>query len=541
MDTLLNLQALPSGAAIGGPAVVLGGITLFFIRKYVEDQKKKIVRLPSSSRLKDGGLSAEVPGLPVIGNLLQLKEKKPHKTFTKWAAEYGPIYSIKTGSNTMVVLNTNDVAKEAMVTKHSSISARKLSNALKILTCDKSVVAVSDYNEFYKTAKRHLLTSTLGPNAQKRHRIHRDTMINNICEQFHAHVEMYPSEAVNFRKIFQSELFGLSLKQAIGEDVKSIYVEEFGTTLSKQEIFKILVIDIMEGAIEVDWRDFFPYLKWIPNKSFENKIRQMHFHRQALMKALIEQQMKRITSGKEINCYLDYLLSEANTLTEHQILMLLWEDIIEASDTVLVTTEWAMYELSKDPERQKRLLLDIQNVCGSNKVTEEKLCQLPYLAAIFHETLRKHSPVPILPLRYVHEDAQLGGYNIPKGTEIAINIYGCNMDHRMWESPGEWKPERFLNAKDDTTELHKTMAFGSGKRACAGALQAMLISCVAIGRFVQEFEWRLKDGEEANIDTVALTTRLLVEFMNLCNVLLWRVNELVENSVANMIMGSKNP
>ncbi|KAL0325657.1 UNVERIFIED_CONTAM: Ent-kaurene oxidase, chloroplastic [Sesamum radiatum] len=469
MDTLLNLQALPSGAAIGGPAVVLGGITLFFIRKYVEDQEKKSSSFPPPP---------EVPGLPVIGNLLQLKEKKPHKTFTKWAEEYGPIYSIRTGSNNMVVLNTNDVAKEAMVTKYSSISARKLSNALKILTCDKSVVAVSDYNEFYKTAKRHLLTSTLGPNAQKRHRVHRDTMINNICEQFHAHVEVYPSEAVNFRKIFQSELFGLSLKQAIGEDVKSIYVEEFGTTLSKQEIFKILVIDIMEGAIEVDWRDFFPYLKWIPNKSFENKIRQMHFHRQALMKALIEQQMKRITSGKEINCYLDYLLSEANTLTEHQRLMLLWEDIIEASDTVLVTTEWAMYELSKDPERQKRLLLDIQNVCGSNKVTEEKLCQLPYLAAIFHETLRKHSPVPILPLR-------------------------------MWESPGEWKPERFLNAKDDTTELHKTMAFGSGKRVCAGALQAMLISCVAIGRLVQEFEWRLKDGEEANIDTVALTTRKL--------------------------------
>ncbi|KAL0325656.1 UNVERIFIED_CONTAM: Ent-kaurene oxidase, chloroplastic [Sesamum radiatum] len=280
MDTLLNLQALPSGAAIGGPAVALGGITLFFIRKYVEDQKKKSSGFPPPP---------EVPGLPVIGNLLQLKEKKPHKTFTKWAAEYGPIYSIKTGSNTMVVLNSNNVAKEA-----------------------------------------------------------------------------------------------------IGEDVKSIYVEELGTTLSRQEIFKILVIDPMEGAIDVDWRDFFPYLKWIPNKSFENKIRRMHFHRQAVMKALIEQQRKRIASGT-----------------------------------------------------------------------------------------------------------------------IAINIYGCNMDQRVWESPDEWKPERFLNAKEDTTELHKTMAFGSGKRACAGALQAMLISCVAIARFVQEFEWRLKEGEEANVDTLGLTTHKL--------------------------------
>ncbi|PIN16084.1 Cytochrome P450 CYP2 subfamily [Handroanthus impetiginosus] len=500
MDTHLNFQAVPLGAAIGGPAVALGGLTLFFITEYVKDKKKKSSSFPPPP---------EVPGLPVIGNLLQLKEKKPHKTFKKWAETYGPIYSIKTGSNNMVVLNTSDVAKEAMVAKYSSISTRKLSNALKILTSDKSIVAVSDYNEFYKAAKRNLLTTTLGPNAQKKHGIHRDVMINNICKQLHDHVKTSSSVAVNFRKIFQSKLFGLSLKQAIGEDVESIYVEELGKTLSRQEIFKILVLDPMEGAIEVDWRDFFPYLKWIPNKSFEQKIQQMHFQRQAVMKALIEQQRKRMASGVEVNCYLDYMFSEANTFSEQQILMLLWEVIIEASDTTLVTTEWAMYELSKDQERQNRLLSEIQNVCGLNKLKEENLCQIPYLAAVFHETLRKHSPVPIVPLRYVHEDVQLGGYYIPEGTEIAINIYGCNMDQKVWDNPEEWKPERFLNGKDNTLELQKTMAFGGGKRVCAGALQAMLISCVAIGRFVQEFEWRLQDGEEENVDTLGLTTHRL--------------------------------
>lgn len=57
---------------------------------------------------------AVVPGLPVIGNLLQLKEKKPYQTFTRWAEEYGPIYSIRTGASTMVVLNTTQVAKEVL-------------------------------------------------------------------------------------------------------------------------------------------------------------------------------------------------------------------------------------------------------------------------------------------------------------------------------------------------------------------------------------------------------------------------------------------
>lgn len=53
-----------------------------------------------------------VPGIPVIGNLLQLKEKKPHKTFTRWSEVYGPIYSIKMGSSSLIVLNSTETAKE---------------------------------------------------------------------------------------------------------------------------------------------------------------------------------------------------------------------------------------------------------------------------------------------------------------------------------------------------------------------------------------------------------------------------------------------
>ncbi|KAG8654719.1 hypothetical protein MANES_05G169000v8 [Manihot esculenta] len=395
-----------------------------------------------------------------------------------------------------------------MVTRYSSISTRKLSKALTVLTQDKCMVATSDYDEFHKMVKRYLLANVLGTNAQRRHRCHRDNLIENISSQLHAHVETSPNEAVNFRDYFQSQLFGLALKEALGEDVQSVYVDEFGSTLSREEIFKVLVLDPMEGAIDVDWRDFFPYLKWIPNKSLEKKIQQMDLNRQAVMNALIKEQKKRIDLGQKQNSYLDFLLSEG-TLTEKQMSMLIWEIIIETSDTTLVTTEWAMYELAKNSKCQEMLLQEIKNVCGSEKITEEHLSELPYLNAVFHETIRKYNPAPVIPLRYVHEDTELGGYYIPAGSEIAINIYGCNMDKKQWENPEEWKPERFLDGKFDPMDLHKTMAFGAGKRACAGSLQAVLVGCTSIGRLVQEFEWRLKEGEEGNVDTVGLTARKL--------------------------------
>ncbi|XP_062022226.1 ent-kaurene oxidase, chloroplastic [Rosa rugosa] len=493
---LLQLQASPFTIPIALAA--LSGLFLYYIRVSYFTKMSAIPKLPPVP---------VVPGLPVIGNLLQLKEKKPYKTFTRWAEEYGPIYSIRTGASTMVVLNTSEVAKEAMVTRYSSISTRKLSNALKILTADKCMVAISDYNDFHKMIKRYILSNVLGANAQKKHRSNRDTLRANVSSRLHSHVKNSPQEAVNFRRIFESELFGIAVKQAFGKDIeKPIYVEELGTTLSRDEIFKVLVLDIMEGAIEVDWRDFFPYLRWIPNKTMETKIQQLHSRRKAVMTTLTNEQKKRIASGEELNCYIDFLLSEGKTLTMDQISMLLWETVIETADTTMVTTEWAMYEISKDPTRQDRLYQEIQKVCGSETVTEEHLSQLPYLNAVFHETLRKHSPVALVPLRYAHEDTQLGGYYIPAGTEIAINIYGCNMDKHQWESPEEWKPERFLDPKYDPMDLYKTMAFGAGKRVCAGSLQAMLIACPTIGRLVQEFEWKLRAGEDENVDTVGLTT-----------------------------------
>lgn len=92
-----------------------------------------------------------------------------------------------------------------------------------------------------------------------------------------------------------------------------------------------------------------------------------------------------------------------------------------------------------------------------------------------------------------------------RNLQIAVNIYGCNMDKKEWDNPEEWNPGRFMGKDNETTDLHRTMAFGGGKRTCAGALQAMLISCSTIGRLVQEFHWRLKEGEEENEVTIQLT------------------------------------
>ncbi|XP_068652714.1 ent-kaurene oxidase 2-like [Aristolochia californica] len=171
--------------------------------------------------------------------------------------------------------------------------------------------------------------------------------------------------------------------------------------------------------------------------------------------------------------------------------------------------EWAMFELARNTECQEKLYQEIKEVCGASKASEDHLPRMPYLNAVFHELQRKHPSVSILPTRYTHEDTQIGGYHISAGSQIAINIYACNMDKKQWEDPEKWKPERFLNEDFELMDIHRSMAFGAGKRACIGASQAAAILCTAMARFLQEFKWSISEDDAGDENTFAFTSHRL--------------------------------
>ncbi|KAG8094559.1 hypothetical protein GUJ93_ZPchr0012g18983 [Zizania palustris] len=346
-------------------------------------------------------------------------------------------------------------------------------------------------------------------------------MVNNMLSTFHELVTDDPHSPLNFRNVFRDELYRLSLIESLGEDVNSVYVDEFGRDVSKEEMYIATVEGMMKCAIEIDWRDFFPYLSWVPNRSYEARVFSAIGRKNAVMRALVKQQKERIARGEARKSYLDFLLAESELTDDEQLTLLVWEVLVESADTTLVTAEWAMYELAKNPDKQARQLLffltprartrerlyqEIREVCGDETVTEEHLPRLPYLNAVFHETLRRHSAVTLLPPRFIHEDTVLAGYDVPANTEVVVNVYACNMNKEEWDSPEEWAPERFLDGRFEAASMHKTLAFGGGRRTCAGARQATTIACTAMARFVQEFTWRLREGDEDKVDTVQLTS-----------------------------------
>jgi cytochrome P450 len=93
------------------------------------------------------------------------------------------------------------------------------------------------------------------------------------------------------------------------------------------------------------------------------------------------------------------------------------------------------------------------------------------------ECLRFDGPIPAT-RRVLHEDVVLGGYTIPKDSEVMLSLASAHRDPRAFADP-----DRFDIERDQASHL----AFGGGIHFCLGAHLARMEAQIAIGSLVQRF------------------------------------------------------
>lgn len=76
-----------------------------------------------------------------------------------------------------------------------------------------------------------------------------------------------------------------------------------------------------------------------------------------------------------------------------------------------------------------------------------RLINIPEAVAFAQETRRKYPFVPMLP-GLVKKDTELSGCPIAKGQRVLIDILGTHTSPKVWDNPGEFNPQRFLDNED---------------------------------------------------------------------------------------------
>src|SRR5271165_1493215 len=134
--------------------------------------------------------------------------------------------------------------------------------------------------------------------------------------------------------------------------------------------------------------------------------------------------------------------------------------LLAGHETTATSVAWAVERLVRHPAKLRRLMAEID---GGEKAGDA------YMTAVVNETLRVRPVVPLV-VRLLQQELQVGEHSLPAGTRVVPAIYLANRNPRVYDDPGEFRPERFL---DSGPETFSWIPFGGGIRRCIGASFAM--------------------------------------------------------------------
>ena len=132
---------------------------------------------------------------------------------------------------------------------------------------------------------------------------------------------------------------------------------------------------------------------------------------------------------------------------------------------------------------------------------DSDISKLVYLQAIIKETLRLYPPAIIPGPRQFSKDCTIGGYHVPKGTWLMMNLWKIHRDPNVWADPAEFKPERFLTShKDIDVRGHnfELLPFGGGRRACPAVSFGLRMMHLTLVNLLHAFE--ISTPTNASID-----------------------------------------
>ena len=123
---------------------------------------------------------------------------------------------------------------------------------------------------------------------------------------------------------------------------------------------------------------------------------------------------------------------------------------------------------------------------------------LPYVTAVFYESLRFYPPVPFEIKQCEKATTLPDGTFLPKKSIVFWSIWAMNRSKSIWgDDADEFRPERWLDeGKLIQRSAFEFPVFNGGPRTCLGKLMAELVAVQVIATLLLRFEFEPIDNRE---------------------------------------------
>uniref|UniRef100_A0A8B9JR42 Cytochrome P450, family 2, subfamily V, polypeptide 1 n=1 Tax=Astyanax mexicanus TaxID=7994 RepID=A0A8B9JR42_ASTMX len=434
--------------------------------------------------------------LPLFGNFFNLDHKQLHIHLTKMSRKYGRIYSLQLGGTHFVVVNSYSLVKEALVDQAETFADRP-PNAVfhKINKCQ----GIAFNNGYSWKQQRRFTLSTL-----KSFGIGKRNLESSITQEF----DFLHQAIINMKgESFNPHFF---INNAVSNIICSLV---FGRRFEYTDKKFLTMLSLISRAIQLEgsvWAQLynaFPHFMGLmpgPHQEMFSNFKQVEvFLNEEIEKHRAEWDPS--SPRDYIDCYLSEIEKrrddeEAGFNTEGLCYSVL-DLFVAGTETTSTTLLWAFVFMMKYPEIQEKVQAEIDRVIGhSRRPSMADRPNMPYTDAVIHEVQRRGNIVPLNVPRMSTKETTLGGYSIPKGTQIIPNLTSVLFDETQWKSPHSFDPQNFLNNQGEFIRPDAFIPFSAGKRLCLGESLARMELFIFFTSLLQAFTFSPPAGSKSTLD-----------------------------------------
>jgi cytochrome P450 len=175
--------------------------------------------------------------------------------------------------------------------------------------------------------------------------------------------------------------------------------------------------------------------------------------------------------------------------------------LLAGEDTTAHTIAWMIDRLWRHPEALQRAAEEVRRVAPDPATfTPEQIESLVYLDACAKETMRLKPVAPFIPFQALR-DTVIGDVRVPAGTNVWCLMRHDSVSEPHVAEPQRFDPGRWLGDRAAGSPMRIAMPFGAGARVCPGRHLAMieikLALAMLLGRFEIEHCGPARGGETA--------------------------------------------
>ncbi|KAA8543533.1 hypothetical protein F0562_021721 [Nyssa sinensis] len=459
-------------------------------------------RIRSNSNKSKTSEAPEPSGAwPILGHLHLLGGDLPvARTLGAMADKYGPVYSLRLGSNPAIVVSSWEAVKDCFTTNDTIFATRPTMAVGKYLGYDHSVFALAPYGPYWRDVRKMVTLELLTNHRLEKLKHVRSSEIDYCIQDLYSvclNNGDNPSTVV-INKWFEHLTFNISLRMLVGKRFSASTCSESNTEgwHVKEAIKKALYLS---GVFVVS--DAIPWLEWMDIGGHVKGMKQTAKELDVIIGNWLEEHIQKRKESCTIQerDFMDVMLStladdtvmsghKRDTIIKGTTMIL----ILTGSESTAETLTWALSLLLNNRHVLKKVQDELDVHIGKDKLVEESdIKNLPYLQAIIKETLRLYPPGPVAGPREALEDCYIDGYYVPKGTRLIVNLWKLHRDARVWTNPDQFQPERFLTTHANVNvkgQHHEYIPFSSGRRMCPGVTFGLQVVHLVLARLLQGFD-----------------------------------------------------